>query len=134
MRRKISPAEANRILGKVPEQVSFWLCTNQKLFSLRELSAILTNVGDEVFRYHVNRDKNDFENWIRDVIQDRELAREISRIKTKETLNRKISDRVEQLSRIIKTLPTKKPNKKTAKKAKKKSSKKAKKRKFSKRK
>jgi|SRR3989344_383250 len=127
MRRKISPAEANRILGKVPEQVSFWLCTNQKLFSLRELSAILMDVGDEVFRYHVNRDKNDFENWIRDVIQDRELAREIARIKTKETLNRKISDRVEQLSKIIKALPAKKPKKKTAKKSKKKSSKRAKK-------
>src|SRR3989344_9387975 len=116
MRRKISPAEANRILGKVPEQVSFWLCTNQKLFSLRELSAILMDVGDEVFRYHVNRDKNDFENWIRDVIQDRELAREIARIKTKETLNRKISDCVEELSM---TILLSKPKKKPAKKAKK---------------
>lgn len=102
MKRKISPSEAKSILGRTPDQVSFWLCTNQKLYSLKELADILYNVNDEVFRYHVNKDKNDFENWIRDIIQDRELAREISRIKTKETLTKKISDRVVQLNRIQK--------------------------------
>ncbi|MEK6967498.1 MAG: DUF5752 family protein [Nanoarchaeota archaeon] len=116
MRRKISTVEANRILARTPEQVSFWLCTNKKLYSLRELSATLSAISDEVFRYHVNRDKNDFENWIRDIIQDRELAREISRIKTKETLNRKITDRVEQLTRILKSAKPKKTVKKRAKK------------------
>lgn len=99
---KKSSEEAKRILGRVPEGVSFWLCTNKKLFSLRELSSELDEISDETFRYHVNRDKNDFENWIRDIIQDRELAREISRIKTKETLTRKIQERVEELIKFSK--------------------------------
>jgi len=102
MKRLIKPSEARRALSRVPESVSFWLCTNKKLFSLKELAVALKDINDDVFRYHVNRDKNDFENWIRDIIQDKELAREISRIKTKETLNRKILERVEMLSKILK--------------------------------
>ncbi len=116
MRRKSNPQEAERLLARVPDQVSFWLCTNQKLFSLRELSAALETISDETFRYHVNRDKNDFENWIRDIIQDRELAREISRIKTRETLTRKITDRVSALSRFTKKSQPKKVVKKASKK------------------
>jgi len=102
MKRLIGPSEAKRVLSRVPESVSFWLCTNQKLFSLKELALVLKGINDDMFRYHVNRDKNDFENWISDIIQDKELAREISRIKTKETLMRKIQERVEMLSKILK--------------------------------
>ena len=113
---KKSPEEARRILGRVPDPVSFWLCTNRKLFSLKELSFSLEEVSDETFRYHVNRDKNDFENWIRDIIQDTELPNKISIIKTKETLTRKIQERVDELSM---TILLSKPKKKPAKKAKK---------------
>ncbi len=125
MRRSTKSEEAKRILSKVPESVSFWLCTNQKLYSLRELTDTLGAVSEDVFRYHVNRDKNDFENWIRDIIQDRELAREISRIKTKETLMRKIQERIEELSKHTKVASSK-PKKKKEKKVKKSSSKKKK--------
>lgn len=101
MKRNLAPGEARRILSRVPANVSFWLCTNEQLARLDDLGRALKRVSDEVFRYHVNRDKNDFEVWIRDVINDRELAREISRIKTKGTLIRKISERVEELKEIV---------------------------------
>ncbi len=103
MKRNLAPGEARRILYRVPANVSFWLCTNEQLARLDDLGRALKRVSDEVFRYHVNRDKNDFEVWIRDVINDRELAREISRIKTKDTLIRKISERVEELKEIVNT-------------------------------
>lgn len=102
MKKRILPYDARRTLGRVPEPVGFWLCTNKKLLTLKELALALEDITDDVFRYHVNRDKNDFENWIRDIIQDKELAREISRIKTKETLTRKIFERVDMLSKTIK--------------------------------
>ena len=102
MKRDVAPRESRRILSRVPLNVGFWLCTNEQLRNLDELGQSLQRVGDEVFRYHVNRDKNDFEVWIRDVIKDRELAREISRIKTKETLVRKISERVDKLRAVLK--------------------------------
>ncbi len=102
MKKSLSPSEAKRILARVPENLSFWLCTNDHLRNLDELSGSLQKVSDEVFRYHVNRDKNDFEVWIRDVVNDKELAREISRIKTRDTLVRKISERVFDLRKVMK--------------------------------
>jgi hypothetical protein len=97
MKKRITPKEAYKILGRVPASKSFWLCINMELRSLPQLSLALESIDDDVFRYHVNKDKNDFECWIRDVLQDKELAREIARVKTKETLLRKICERTTEL-------------------------------------
>lgn len=102
MKKRLNTAEARRILSKAPFQVSFWLCTNEQLRSLEELSVALKKASDDVFRYHVNRDKNDFEAWIRETIKDKELAREISRIKTRTTLIRKLDERVAELRKLVK--------------------------------
>lgn len=111
--RRLNEKEAKKILAKVPLDVSFWLCTNHYLRGLRELSTALESISDDTFRYHVNRDKNDFEVWIRQIVKDKELSREISRIKTKETLVRKVSERVEELLDIVKKAgPVKKARKK----------------------
>ena len=101
-KKKVSSVEAKRILAKVPPEQGFWLCTAQDIRSLGELSTSLLTIDDDAFRYHVNRTKNDFEMWIRTTIQDRELSREISRVKTKETLHRKVSERVALLSSALK--------------------------------
>ena len=102
MKRPVSAREARRILSSVQRTQSFWLCTNENLRSLSSLVSSLQKVDDDVFRYHVNREKNDFEKWIREVVKDKELAREIARVKTKETLIRKISERVSELKAILK--------------------------------
>jgi len=111
MKKRVKPSEAKQLLRAVSGTKSFWLCTNQEVRSLRGLSKVLSNLTLDVFRYHVNRDKNDFEVWIREVVQDRTLAREIARIKTKETLKRKITERVEQLSKASARLISKKRKK-----------------------
>ena len=108
MKRKVPPAVAKGILSRVPFNVSFWLCTNESLRSLADVYEALERATDEVFRYHVNRDKNDFEVWIREVIKDKDLAREIARVKTKDTLVRKIRERVDELRAIIKRNDSKK--------------------------
>lgn len=109
MKRKVSVPVAKDILSRVPFQVSFWLCTNENLRGLSDVSEALQKATDDVFRYHVNRDKNDFEVWIRDVIKDKDLAREIARVKTRETLIRKISERVEELRSLVKRSIRQKP-------------------------
>ena len=116
MKRPIPYPDARRILGRVSVPYAFWLCTNQNLRSLTEIASALEKVDDDVFRYHVTRDKNDFEVWIRDVLRDKELAREIARVKTKETLVRKITERVESLAKVIsRHAPPKKRKKKARK-------------------
>ncbi len=117
MKKQVSNINARRILAKVPVEVSFWLCTNEQLRSLNELSDALKRANEDVFRYHVNRDKNDFEVWIRETVKDKELAREISRIKTRFTLIRKLGERVEELRKMVKKAAPKKEKRKARKKA-----------------
>ena len=46
---------------------------------MKELAEGLVAMSDDVFAYHVNSEKNDFCNWVRDVIQDDELASDLAR-------------------------------------------------------
>jgi hypothetical protein len=56
-----------------PEQY-FILKNGQPVKSLRELIDILDYIDDTTFEHHVNEYRNDFSNWIRDVIGDADLA------------------------------------------------------------
>jgi len=87
------------LLRIVDEDEAFWLCSNVTVQSLEELAYELMRVEDSVFRYHIQRSRNDFEDWIRECIGDRELAREIARVKTRETLAKKVEARIEELKK-----------------------------------
>lgn len=101
MKRTVQYPEARRFVARVSVKDSFWLCTNENLRSLSHIAAALEKVDDDVFRYHVTREKNDFEVWIREIVRDKELAREISRVKTKDTLIRKINERIQYVKKIV---------------------------------
>ncbi len=64
----------------------FILKTGERVASLRELMNKLDSMSDEVFRAHVTENKNDFANWIRDVLDQEKLAEEIRTKKAKEEL------------------------------------------------
>lgn len=91
--------EESWLLRQVPDSEALWLCNNATVQSLAELSEALDGLDDSTFRYHVQRSQNDFAEWIRLTLGDRDLAREISRVKTKETLSRKVSKRIHTLRR-----------------------------------
>jgi len=113
MKRTVPAVVAKGIMAKVPQHLSFWLCTNENLRTLADVSEALSKANDDVFRYHVNRDKNDFEAWIRDVVRDKDLAREIARVKTRETLIRKISERLAELGSALKRVEARKKSAKS---------------------
>jgi hypothetical protein len=119
MTRKLTLFRAKKILRVVPLSKSFWLCTNEYLRSLNTLADALERVSDDVFRYHVDKYKNDFATWVKDAIDDKDLAREISRIKTRYTLVRKIRENIDESKSIVKRYK-KVPARKKAKPAKKK--------------
>jgi transposase len=102
MTKKITLSRAKKILRVVPISKSFWLCTNEYLRSLNTLAEALERVSDDVFRYHVDKYKNDFATWVKDCIDDKDLAREISRIKTRYTLIRKIRENVDEAKSLVK--------------------------------
>ncbi|MFT4308589.1 MAG: DUF5752 family protein [Candidatus Woesearchaeota archaeon] len=91
--------EESWLLRQVPDDQALWLCNNATVQSMIELAETLECLDDATFRYHVQRSQNDFAQWIRHTVGDRDLAREISRVKTKETLARKIDKRLRALRR-----------------------------------
>lgn len=76
---KILKEHAERRLAPVPEQYVFWCHDGQILKSIKELKQALELMSDETYAYHANREKNDFSKWIRDIIGDEKLARDLSK-------------------------------------------------------
>ena len=77
-------------LVNVHDDKRFWLCDGGVLSNLVELRDALKFMNDGVFTYHVNTERNDFSNWIRDVIGDRELASSIVGMKEKQAIGKKV--------------------------------------------
>ena len=76
---KVTKEEAQRRLGNVPEEYVFFCKDGRVLRNLGELRDALGTMSDELFSYHVNKEKNDFMNWVRDVVKDEALAKQLSK-------------------------------------------------------
>jgi hypothetical protein len=99
VKMRLSKDVAARILSDVSQDKAFWLCDNRQLKNLKELSAALADMSPEVYRYHVNKEKNDFANWIAGAIGDEKLAEDILKSKSQASLAEKIAKRLTQLSK-----------------------------------
>ncbi len=83
-----------KLFSDVPQEYRFWLSDGREIRNLNELLAALKTMKDDTFSYHVNREKNDFSNWVKDVLQDKKLADAMRNARKKEDtiavlLNRK---------------------------------------------
>ncbi len=70
--------EAEKILADVKADHQFILNNGVRLKNLYELSSALAQLEAGVFVHHVNRERNDFSSWVRDVHQDKVLASSIA--------------------------------------------------------
>lgn len=59
----------------------FFTADGRTISDLLELADALDEISDEVFFHHVNEQKNDFSNWIREVMDEPKLADEIIEIR-----------------------------------------------------
>ena len=66
------------------EEKAFITHNHETIRDLTELRDFLSKAPDKVFSYHVNQEKNDFENWIRHVLKNEELADLIRKKKSRE--------------------------------------------------
>ncbi|HEX55242.1 MAG: hypothetical protein DRO90_00135 [Candidatus Altiarchaeales archaeon] len=94
---KISKADAERFLQDVPAEKCFWANNGWIIRNLRELPIALENMSDETFFYHCNKEKNDFYNWIKDVIGYEELAERIKNVKTKKSMMNRVKKAIREL-------------------------------------
>ena|SRR3989344_1864819 len=75
-RRKINS------LKIAPAGAAFWVNNGPSLHHLLDLSKFLAIITEEQFRYHTERDGNDFSKWTETVLGDRICARALEASKT----------------------------------------------------
>jgi len=96
--RRILRQDAERLLANVPEEYVFWCCDGQVLKNMKELGEDLTSMADETFAYHSNEEKKDFSNWVRDIIRDEKLARDLQKSLNRTQAAKRVAERVAFLS------------------------------------
>jgi hypothetical protein len=71
--------QADKFLAKVPEGYVFRCHDGRTFRDMKDLAEGLVAISDDIFAHHVNSEKNDFNNWVRDVIGDKQLANDLTR-------------------------------------------------------
>lgn len=83
-----------------PMWKAFWFHMHLTAKNLEEFAEGMTRINDDIFREHASGQKNDFTRWVREVIGDSVLARELSSVDSKEEAAGIIRTRVGELKRI----------------------------------
>jgi hypothetical protein len=91
--------EAQRLLSDVPAENVFWVNDGCILHNMKELADEIKNMSDDAFFYHANGEKNDFITWVRDVIKDETLVRELRKSSTKTQSAKAVANRINILSK-----------------------------------
>jgi len=95
---KITGKDAERMLGNVPEERVFWCCDGRVFRNMRELAEAFDSMSYDTFAHHANQDRCDFGDWVRDVIGDGKLARDLAKSQAPTQAGQRVLERVEFLS------------------------------------
>jgi hypothetical protein len=82
----VSRMRVYNLTREVPKDKYFILANGRPVKNVAELAAILDQLEDYVFNHHVQPNRNDFHNWVKDVFEDLELARKIIGVDDKKRL------------------------------------------------
>jgi len=94
MMARVTKSIVEKRLGDVSEEKRFWCQDGRVLKNLQELETALREMEDDTFRHHVSEARNDFSNWVKDVIGDDKLAGDLSRSKTRAQAAKNVADRI----------------------------------------
>jgi len=91
---RISKEEARRRLNDVPDDKRFWCHDGRPVKNLGELERALNEMSDETFRYHSEEGRTDFSNWVRDVVGDEKLAKDLAGAKSRVQAGKAVAQRI----------------------------------------
>jgi len=74
---------------RAPQGQEFFFCNGKVAATVEELKAEIPNLTKEEFGHHVNKEKNDFYNWIYNCI-DQKIAVKVKNVKTQKTFVSKL--------------------------------------------
>lgn len=66
-------------MASVPEEKAFRCCDGREARSIMDLHRILNDMAEESFAHHCGGARSDFAIWVRDVIGDDKLARDLKK-------------------------------------------------------
>jgi hypothetical protein len=90
---RITEREAQKYLSQVPEPNVFW-CNDGSVFrDIKELKEALAIMSDHTFSYHCNDSKRDFSNWIRDIVGDEKLAKNLESVSGRQQAFKVVEER-----------------------------------------
>ena len=81
-------------LSDVPGEKIFRCNDGKDLRNLEELSVALSDLTEQVFSHHVTEQRNDFSNWVRDVIGDSTLAKNLTKATDRAQASQIVGDRI----------------------------------------
>ena len=80
MKREIKGKEkAQKLLAQVAQEYVFRWHDGRVLRSMQELGEALSVITDETYSYHWNTEKKDLSNWVKGIIGDVQLARDLQK-------------------------------------------------------
>jgi len=99
-KNNLLPEDAKLILSDVVTKHEFNIHMGTSIKNLQELAEALEIMDDDVFNHHVTKEKNDFSNWVKDIIEDVELSNDLLKAKTRKKAFETVSQRIEQLEKL----------------------------------
>lgn len=98
---KILKKDAEKFLANVPEENVFRCCDGSIFRNMEELGNAFSNMANGGFNYHANTERNDFSKWVKDVIKDDKLARDLAKSQNQSQAAKAVADRMAFLSKKI---------------------------------
>ena len=93
-KKATSAKKQKRVLARAEGPQCFWVSDGTIIADLLELERALAKMANEVFTYHVSKEKNDFADWVQYVLGDTELAGKMRTAKQPKTAQRVIVTRL----------------------------------------
>ena len=84
-------------LRDVASEKAFWVSNGWIIKNLEDLPTALEAMSDETFAFHVNKDKNDFANWVKEVVGDKSLAATLRMVRNRRNSIEVAKRRIKQL-------------------------------------
>lgn len=96
---KMQKEAARKYLADVPEDYVF-RCHDSCVFkNMRELRDGLAQMAEETYAYHANAEKNDFSQWVKDIIKDEQLANDLRSARSKTEAANRVANRIALIMR-----------------------------------
>ena len=83
----------------VQPQYHFWVCDGKVLKNIQELQSALKQMSNETYSYHANNEKNDFANWVNDILGNADLAQKLRSARSEQEAAKAVGNTIKAVRR-----------------------------------